>query len=219
MKKLLVVLVLMLSTVSFGQEYKTEDKALTGVFEVAGKSKAEIFSAINKWISINYNSGKSVTQLSDAEGGNIIVKGINSVNYKNIAKILYPKMKSLPDELAIKFNHLTEINIKDNKYRIIYTIANIDVEPDVAKYITPELGAAQFACININGATDTAILLISNIMDTNFKDAKVSDEKRELLSAAIKPMYDEMNSDLVTDMKSTMISINKSVASAKADTW
>lgn len=219
MKKLLVVIALMFSTLIFSQEYKTDDKALTGVFEVAGKSQGEIFSAINKWISINYNSGKSVTQLSDAEGGNIIIKGINQVSYKNISKILHPNMKGLPDELIMKFNHLIELNIKDGKYRIIYTIANIDVEPAVAKYLTPELSKKQFDCININGASDTAILAIADIMDANFEKAKVNKEKRELIRASIKPMYENLNSDLMTEMKSTMVSINKSVTSATADTW
>ena len=83
MKKLILGLLMAVSFYSNAQEYKIEEKAVTGIFEVPNKSKAEIFSAISKWISINYNSGKSVTQLSDAEGGNIVVKGINEITYSN----------------------------------------------------------------------------------------------------------------------------------------
>lgn len=56
----------------YPQEFKYEEKLVTGIFEAQGKSKSEIFSAINKWISINYNSSKNVIQMNDMDSGTII---------------------------------------------------------------------------------------------------------------------------------------------------
>jgi hypothetical protein len=54
MKKIALGLLMLMSFYSNAQEYKLEEKSVTGIFEVNGKTKAELFSAINKWISVNY---------------------------------------------------------------------------------------------------------------------------------------------------------------------
>ena len=98
-----------ITTITNAQEYKLEDKTITGVFEVKEKSKAEIFASINKWVSINYNSAKNVVQMNDLESGTIIIKGINEVTYKNSMKELYPNKKYVEEYAKTKFNHLIEI--------------------------------------------------------------------------------------------------------------
>ena len=218
MKKTVLGLLILVSFYANAQEYKLEEKTVTGVFDVAGKSKSEIFSAISKWISINYNSGKSVTQLSDAEGGNIIVKGINETTVSNNARILYPNTKSIPDTSIMKFNHLIEINIKDNKYRIIYRIIDIYYEPSEAAYLTAEMIKMNNDCINLIGVPDSTILLVSDFTDANLKKGLVGKEKREKYIQALKPMYDKLNSDIVNDMKTTMLLINKSIT-ATSEGW
>lgn len=219
MKKTLYIIILLASLVGYGQTYTTEDKALTGIFEVAGKSKAEIFSAINKWISINYNSPKTVIQLSDGEAGNIIVKGTNEVSYKNGTNILYPNMKSLPENTVMKFNHLIEVNIKDNKYRVTFTIIGIEYEPAVAAYMTPELTKNGFDVINLNGTPDAVLTDIKNKLEISFSDTPLNKDKVKLFIANTKPIYDGINSKLLTDMKSTMLSINKASTTATNDNW
>ncbi|QIH37893.1 DUF4468 domain-containing protein [Flavobacterium sp. Sr18] len=216
MKKFLVVLVLMLGTASYCQTYTTEDKALTGVFEVAGKSKAEIFSAINKWISINYNSGKSVTQLSDAEAGNIVVKGINQTIYKNTYKILYPKSNSIPSYNPLSLNHLIEVNVKDNKYRITYRI--IDYSPAIPA-LPYNLDDVAYQCLNFNGSSDDSILAYNNRMDSLLKMGLIGATKRATVNATTKQAFDEMGVSLIADMKKTMESINKSITTPTNDGW
>lgn len=218
MKKLILGLLMAVSFYSNAQEYKIEEKAVTGIFEVPNKSKTEIFSAISKWISINYNSGKSVTQLSDAEGGNIVVKGINEITYSNNSRILYPNMKSIPDVSIMKFNHLIEINVKDNKYRIIYKIVDIYYEPSVTAYLTAEMIKMNYDCINLIGISDSALLAISDYSETNLKKGLIGKEKREKYRESLKPMYEELNSKIVTEMKTTMLLINKSIT-ATSDGW
>lgn len=218
MKKILLATLLMLSLTDYAQTYTTEDKALTGVIECQGKTKAQIFSAISKWISINYNSGKSVTQLSDAEGGNIVIRGINEITYPNNTKILYPNMKSISETSIMKFNHLVEINVKDNKYRIVYKIVDIYYEPAAVAYLTAETIKMNFDCINLNGVPDSTILSFSDYIDTNLKKGLVGKEKRDKYKESIKPMYDELNSNIVTEMKTTILSISKSIT-APSDSW
>lgn len=216
MKKLIFAVTLLLSMIGYGQTYTIEDRSVIGVFEVAGKSKTEIFSAINKWISINYNSGKSVTQLSDSEAGNIVVKGINETMYKNTYKILFPKSNSIPTYNPLSLNHLIEVNVKDNKYRITYRI--IDYSPAIPA-VPYSLDDVAFKCINFNGSSDDSILAYNNRMDSLLKIGFVGATKRAAVNATTKPSFDEMGVTLIADIKSTMQSINKSIATPSNDGW
>ena len=56
MKKAIILFMILIVNSVYSQDYTYEDKTMTGVFEVKGKSQSELFSLINKWISINYNS-------------------------------------------------------------------------------------------------------------------------------------------------------------------
>lgn len=219
MKKTVLGILILMSLCSNAQEYKKEDKALTGIFEAQGKTKAQIYSAINKWISINYNSGKSVTQLSDGEAGNIILKGINEVSYPNISKIMYPNMKSIQDISIMKLNHLIEINIKDNKFRIIYKIVDFYIDTATAGYMTLEIIKMTNDCINLNGISDEALFKSTEYMDMNLKKGMMGKEKRDKVKEATKPMYDELNTNLVVNMKTTMLSIQTAVTSTTNEGW
>lgn len=193
---------------TFGQTYKIEEKSITGVFDVDGKSKAEIFSAINKWISINYNSAKNVIQLNDAEAGNIIIKGINEVTCKSVAKTLYPKNAYIPENTTTKFNHLIEINVKENKFRIIYRI--IDSEG---------LDDNFFNCIKLNGDNEANIITYNDEVEIGLKKGLIGQEKRELYKLKSTVMFEDIRFGLENSMKATMLSIEKSVKTATTDGW
>ena len=219
MKNLILTLLLLITYCDYSQTYTIEDKALIGVFEVQDKTKAQIYSAITKWISINYNSGKSVTQLADADGGNIIVKGINEISYPTNSKILYPNMKSLPETAITNFNHLIEINIKDNKFRINYKIIDIDYAPSTLQYLTPEIIKTNFDCINLNGVPEPTLLEVYNYNDSNLKKGFIGQEKRTNYCNAMKEMYVQRNIDLLNSIKKTMLSIQKVVTTPASDGW
>ena len=216
MKKILFGLLMAVSFYSNAQEYKLEDKALSGVFEAQGKTKAQIYSAINKWISINYNSGKSVTQLSDGEGGNIVVKGINETKYKNTYKILYANSSFVPVDYPLLLNHLIEVNIKDNKYRITYRISNYEPAMPSVPY---SLDKYAFDCINFNGSSDASILEYSNQVNSLLKMGLIGATKRATITALTKPSFDEFNANLVANIKTTMLSIQSAVTTPATDGW
>jgi hypothetical protein len=210
MKKLLLPLLLsLLSGFLSAQDFKTEEKTITGTFDAKEKTKSELYSSINKWISINYNSAKNVIQMNDLESGTIIVKGINEVHYKNTLKQLYPNNTLISEIATVMFNHLIEINIKDNKYRVIYKITNADSEGYDNLF---------FNCITLDTINDNAIQLYNLEMEKNLKKGLIGKEKREEFLSKTKPMFEEIIATLKDHIKTTMLSIDKSISTAK-DNW
>ena len=211
MKKF-ILLILFVTTISNAQEYKLEDKTVTGVFEVNGTTKAESFASINKWVSINYNSAKNVVQMNDLESGTIIIKGINEVTYKNSMKELYPNNKYVEEYTKTKFNHLIEINTKDNKFRIIYKITDIATEDVGYNYLI-------FKCIGFDGINETAIIEYNDKIEGALKQGLIGKEKREKFKSLTKPMFEELSNSIVSDIKATMKSIEKSITEKTKDKW
>jgi len=96
------------------------------VFEVEGKSKDEIHSIINQWIAENYNSANNVIQMNDKEAGMFIVKGINSITYKNVSgKTMMPNNPYVTEYKTIDTKHTIKINIRDGKYKL-----KVDINED-----------------------------------------------------------------------------------------
>ena len=207
-----ILITISTSLLSYGQEFEMEEKTVIGIFEMEDKSKSELFSSINKWISINYNSAKNVIQMNDKEAGTIIIKGINEVVYKNTMKTLFPKNKYIEEYTTTKFNHLIEINVKDNRYRVIYRIIDIASE-DVG------FNHMFFKCISFDGNNDKAISEYNEFIDGSLKKGLIGKKKREKFKFLTKPMFDELNKSLVNDFKLTMKSIEQSVKSKKKDDW
>jgi hypothetical protein len=195
--------------ISNSQVLKTEAKSITGTFDAKEKNKSELFSSINKWISINYNSAKNVIQMNDLESGTIIVKGINVVEYINPAKQMYPNNKYISEITSVNFNHLIEINIKDNKYRIIYKITDVDSEGYDNLF---------FNCIKLDTLDNNEIEIYNHAIEEPLKKGLVGKEKREAFLALSKPMFQEINTKLRDNITLTILSINKSV-SENNDNW
>lgn len=208
----IILLILFITTITNAQEYKLEDKTITGIFEIKEKTKAEIFASINKWVSINYNSAKNVVQMNDLESGTIIIKGINETIYKNSIKELYPNNKFVQEYTKTKFNHLIEINIKDNKFRIIYKITDIASEDGGYNTLT-------FNCISFSEVNENAITEYNAKMDGLLKQGLIGKEKREKFKSLTKPMFEGLNNNLINDIKVTMQSIEKSISETTKDKW
>jgi hypothetical protein len=134
MKKLLLMLLMLVFTLGTNAQElaTTHSTSAEYVQKVEGKTKNEIFSSINKWVALNYNSAINVVQLSDNEGGVIIVKGTNSILTTNISKALLPKNRFVPNEIIVDVNHVLDIMVRDGRYKITYTITsyrfNLDTE-------------------------------------------------------------------------------------------
>lgn len=212
MKKIyLIVLFVNLSLQA--QEWKVAEKSVTGVFNV-DKPKSELFALINKWVSLNYNSAQNVIQMNDAESGTMIIKGINEVTYSNLpGKVISPNSKYVSEKTTTKFNHTIEINVKDNKFRIVYTITDV-VSPSAAG----DIFATQFFnCINLTGENTEAIKAYNDQSEKFLKQGMIGKEKRERYKQAIIDMFAELNQKIVENMKATMISIESSTKSE--DKW
>lgn len=199
------------------QEYTLEQKTVIGVFSTPENDKGEIFSSINKWISLNYNSAQNVIQLNDKEAGNIIVKGINEAVYRNSMKEFYPKNKHITEYSKVKFNHTIEINIKNNKFRVIYTLT--DFAEAINAYYSNELNNIMFNLVDLTGLKQSAIDNYNNHIDALWKKAMVGKKKREKILGTTRPIFDEMNKGIVEGIKLTMLSINTSLANPKKDDW
>ena len=219
-----LILIFTLSTMaitplkSFSQEYEYEEKIITGIFEVEGKSESEIFSAINKWIALNYNSAQNVVQLNDKESGTIIVKGINEAVYKNAIKEMYPNNKYMQEYNTVKFNHTIEINCKDNRYRIIYHLTDILPEPVANTYLEKQYDVV-FDMIDFTGLKQEKIDAYNEYLDELWKKAMVGKKNRAKFLALTKPTFEELNKGVKESVKMTMNSVENTVISTKKDDW
>jgi hypothetical protein len=212
-----ILLLLFIPIFTKAQEFKLEDKTVTGIFEIKEKTKAEIYASINKWVSINYNSAKNVVQMNDLESGTIIIKGINEVSYKNLMTEVFPKAL---EYYKTKFNHLIEINIKDNKFRIVYKITDVFIENMVLADVNSTYSQTGFFnCISFDGKNDSTILVYNENMEAQMKKWMIGKEKREKFKSLSKPSFEEISNSLVSDIKSTMQSIEKSIIETQKDNW
>lgn len=221
MKNLILILTFLTLTSSkiYEQEFEYAEKTITGIYQADGKSKAEIFSAINKWIALNYNSAKNVVQLNDKESGTIIVKGINEAVYKNVMKEMYPKNKYMQEYNAVEFNHTIEINVKDNRYRIIYHLTDIITPAPVAGYNLEQQYSIVFDMIDFTGLKQEKIDAYNEYVDELWKKAMVGKKKREKFKGMTKPTFEELNRGVKESVKATMNSVGTTVKSTKKDDW
>ena len=56
-------------------------------------------------------------------------------------------------------------------------------------------------------------------MEGVLKQVLIGKEKREKLKALTKPIFEELNSNLVSEIKATMESIEKSITETAKDKW
>ena len=201
---------MMAPVLALGQNFEVNEKTVSGIFEQDSITKTELFYKINKWIDINYNSAQDVIQLSNEESGNIILKGISKIKYSNPSKIVYPNFKSTPSFIDLQFNHQLEINIKDNKYRLIFTVGKVD--PDPYDLFNP--------CINLEGTDNEKILYYNNTIEKIYKSLLMGKKRREKFYELTEPMFEEINSKLVNYAKLLMLSLNDYITkSSENEDW
>jgi len=198
------------------QEFTTQEKSVTGVFEVPGKKKSEIFSAVNKWISVNYNSANAVTQLSDAEAGTIVIKGINSINVRTNGKVLYPNAPNNPEFYEVKFDHIIEINVKDERFRVIYKIVGIHNPTHQDQLATDVV----FGALSLDGVKDENIEIYKKYVRSQNPTNKIlTKENLEAYLDLAKPTMQESSESLERSMKDTMDKIYNSFKQQEKDKW
>lgn len=219
-KSILLILLFTISSMStYGQEFTSQEKSIVGIFKAEEKTKADIFALINKWIAINYNSAQNVIQMNDKESGDIIVKGINEATYKNVMKELFPKNKYLQDYNTLDFNHTLDINVKDNKYRVTYSLTDIIKPQGLSDYNIDDQYKVIFDMIDFTGLKQDKISDYNIYIEDLYKKSLVGKKKRAKAQELTVPIYEEMIKGVSESMKATMLSIEKSVNLKSNDDW
>lgn len=110
--KYILLLLLNLPYIGLSQE----PLSYSGVIEVAGVSKDELYTRAKAWLNESFNSVKDVTQHSDKEAGEIFIKGIMPLTAR------YKYFGNQKDDISSKF--MLNLWFKDGKYK--YEIKEFD---------------------------------------------------------------------------------------------
>lgn len=78
----------------------------TGVVDVPGMTKTDLYVAARSWFVSEYRSADDVIQMEDKEAGRIIGKGFSLVQWQMATRYV---------------KHTVQIDLKDGKYRYIVT--------------------------------------------------------------------------------------------------
>ena len=147
MKKLLLLL-LFIPLVSFGQKLNKDSNGYSEVVEVE-LTKKEIHQKLNEWIVINYKSAKDVIQLNTDD--KIIIKGNFKVPF-SVAKYVF----------TYRIQNDLSFSIRDNKFKIDLVTNSIsqdgrDVDSSIFKqYLTPTTYTKEeFLKYTIGASTET----------------------------------------------------------------
>ena len=115
MKRIITALLVAFASVScsaqivFPIDSTTHKVTFSEIVQVDSISKPEIFTKVNEWIALNFVSTKDVVQFSDKENGKIILKGI-----------IHAFCGKRHEEFG-GWKFVLTIDIKDNKYRYVFT--------------------------------------------------------------------------------------------------
>ena len=107
---------------------KNESLTYQQVIEAPGKTKAQLYVALNYWVTATFKDHSAIT-LNDKEAGCIIV----SSTIKNIAE----HMGTL-NKYSVSITPVIRLDIKEGKVRVTYTVQTYDVLADISGgWLTP----------------------------------------------------------------------------------
>lgn len=101
---------------------KNESLTYQQVIEAPGKSKGQLYIALNYWATATFKDKQAIT-LNDKEAGCIII----SSTIKDIAE----HMGTL-NKYAVSITPVIKIDIKEGRVRVTYTVQNYDVLADIS---------------------------------------------------------------------------------------
>ncbi len=101
---------------------KNESLSYQEVIEAPGKTKEQLYVALNYWATATFKDNNAIT-LNDKESGCIII----SSTIPNIAE-----HTGTLNKYSVSITPLLRIDIKDGKARVTYTVQNYDVMADIS---------------------------------------------------------------------------------------
>lgn len=203
MKKL-VILLLFIPLVSLGQDFKTQDKIMSVVFQVDSLSASEIHSRALNAIANIYNNANNVIQLNDTQANKIVVKGSSTMTITNPIKALYPKNKYIKETSELFYDHTINIDSKDNRYRIVYIVSNpeelfsttrIDFASPIFSFEEPKQdGITEYVDLKMSAGTSL-----------------LGKKKKAIYKSALLKLPKEIVNTLINDTKSILLMINDGI--------
>ena len=101
---------------------KNESLTYQQVIEAPGKTKQQLYVALNYWATATFKDNNAIT-LNDKEAGCIII----SSTIKNIAEHMGTISK-----YSVSITPIIRLDIKDGKIRVTYTVQNYDILDDIS---------------------------------------------------------------------------------------
>ena len=101
---------------------KNESLTYQQVIEAAGKTKQQLYVALNYWATATFKDNNAIT-LNDKDAGCIII----SSTIKNIAEHMGTISK-----YSVSITPIIRLDIKDGKIRVTYTVQNYDILDDIS---------------------------------------------------------------------------------------
>ena len=101
---------------------KNENLTYQQVFQAPGKTKSQLYVAMNYWATATFKEKGAIT-LNDKEDGCIII----SATMKNIAEHI-----GTVNKYSVSITPVIRIDIKDERIRVTYTVQNYDVLADIS---------------------------------------------------------------------------------------
>jgi hypothetical protein len=88
--------------------------AYSDTISIAGATKNDLYNRAKRWVSKQYNSPKDAVQVDDKEAGEILIKGVFSVDYYTRSPIIYHTLSISVKDGRYKY-YLTDLNYSDNQ--------------------------------------------------------------------------------------------------------
>lgn len=101
---------------------KNESLTYQQVVEAPGKTKQQLYVALNYWATATFKDNNAIT-LNEKEAGCIII----SSTIKNIAEHMGTISK-----YSVSITPIIRLDIKDGKIRVTYTVQNYDILDDIS---------------------------------------------------------------------------------------
>ena len=101
---------------------KNESLTYQQVIEASGKTKQQLYVALNYWATATFKDNNAIT-LNEKEAGCIII----SSTIKNIAEHMGTISK-----YSVSITPIIRLDIKDGKIRVTYTVQNYDILDDIS---------------------------------------------------------------------------------------
>ncbi len=195
-------LVFLFFFVSFAhsQEYLIEGKTATIVYEVPGKTKAELHQSALKWFENEDSTSEYTIQSSDADAGIIRVSEINQVYYKNIGKLMYPKRSGMADMLSGDFSYDIELVFENGTYMVKYELTGMEKE----MYGRDDLF---YACIDFEEIDEDALAEYNKSMNKLLTMNAVFKKRRNIFQENSKSQFEDASQNVLNSMTSNMGSL------------